>query len=74
MQTTKNMTDKIPLNRIEQVLKENDKSVYWLCNNLEYTYPTVTKWVKNKSQPNLEQLNEIAKVLNTGIENLIVKR
>ena len=51
------------LNRIKVVLAEKDKSNKWLAEQLGKDQATISKWVTNTTQPNLEMLLLIAKVL-----------
>lgn len=60
-------------NKILDVLQGQDKSMYWLEKNTVFSAPTVRKWCYNKSQPNLNQLAEIASVLGVTVEELIVE-
>ena len=60
-------------NRIKEVLEENNKDVYWLQSQLEsVTIPIVTRWCKNVKQPTIEQLFEIAQILEIDVRELLV--
>jgi hypothetical protein len=60
-------------NRIKEVLDEKNKDVYWLQTQLEgETIPCVVRWCKNVKQPTIEQLFEIARVLEIDVRELIV--
>ena len=60
-------------NRIQEVLDEKDKDVYWLLNQLEgETIPRVVRWCKNVKQPTIEELFEISRVLEIDVRELIV--
>ena len=60
-------------NRIKEVLDEKNKDVYWLQTQLESeTIPCVVRWCKNVKQPTIEQLFEIARVLEVDVRELIV--
>ena len=59
------------LNRLRVVMAEKDLSNMWLSENLGVSQATVSKWVTNFSQPNLEMLIKISKLLNVDINELI---
>lgn len=59
------------LNRIKIVLAEKDKSNKWLAEQLGKDQATISKWVTNTTQPNLEMLLQIAKVLEVNICELV---
>ncbi len=59
------------LNRIKIVLAEKDKSNKWLAEQLGKDQATISKWVTNTTQPNLEMLLQIAKVLEVNISELV---
>ena len=60
-----------PLNRIRIVLAEKNKSNKWLAEKLGKDPATVSKWVTNSTQPNLENLISIAKLLEVEINDLV---
>ena len=59
------------LNRLKVVLAEKDLSNIWLSKKLGVSQATVSKWMTNSSQPNLETLIKISKVLNVDVSELI---
>lgn len=59
------------LNRIKVVLADKKRSNKWLAEQLGKDPATVSKWCTNSSQPNLENLIEIAKVLEVDINELL---
>ena len=59
------------LNRIKVVLAEKDKSNKWLAGQLGKDQATISKWVTNTTQPNLEMLLQIAKALEVNINELV---
>ena len=59
------------LNRIKVVLAEKDKSNKWLAEQLGKDQATIYKWVTNTTQPNLEMLLLIAKVLKVNVNELV---
>lgn len=61
------------LNRIKVVLAEKRKTNKWLSQQLNVSPSTVSKWCTNSSQPDLETLVEISKMLEVGILELLRK-
>ena len=60
------------LNRLKVVLVERKKTGKWLAEILGKNEATVSRWCTNESQPSLETLFEIAKVLEVDIKELLV--
>ena len=52
-------------------MAEKDLSNTWLSDRLGVSQATVSKWMTNFSQPNLETLIKISKVLNVDVNELI---
>ena len=59
------------LNRLKGVMAEKGLSNIWLSEKLGVSQATVSKWTTNSSQPNLETLIKISKVLNVEVAELI---
>ena len=59
------------LNRLKVVMAEKDLSNIWLSEKLGVSQATVSNWMTNSSQPNLEMLIKISKVLNVEISELL---
>ncbi|MDE6340397.1 MAG: helix-turn-helix domain-containing protein [Muribaculaceae bacterium] len=59
------------LNRLKLVLVEKKKTSKWLAEELGKNPSTVSKWCTNASQPDLQTLHEIAKLLNINIKDLL---
>lgn len=59
------------VNRLKIVLAEKNITNKWLAGQLNKSVITISRWSRNKSQPSLEQLREIAKVLNISPKDLI---
>lgn len=59
------------LNRLKLVLVEKKKTGKWLAEQLGKDTTTVSKWCTNTSQPSLETLVEIAKILDVDINELV---
>lgn len=59
------------MNRIKAVLVEKQLTSKWLAQELGKAENTVSRWCSNKVQPSLENLVEIAKVLDIEVRILI---
>ena len=59
------------INRIKVMLAEKGKTNKWLAAQLGKDPATVSKWCTNASQPTLETMMLIAKMLEVGIEDLV---
>ena len=70
MKNTTNMEVK-KLNRLKVVMAEKDLSNIWLSEKLGVSQATVSKWMTNSSQPNIETLIKISKVLNVEVSDLL---
>ena len=60
------------LNRIREVLEEKGVKQTWLAEKLGKSFNMVNAYVCNRKQPSLEILNEIAKILQVSVKDLIV--
>ena len=59
------------LNRIKVVLVEKKKTSKWLTEQLRKDPATISKWCTNKTQPGLEVLYEIARILDVEVKDLL---
>ena len=60
------------MNRIKQVLGKKGIKQIWLAARLGKSYNMVNSYVQNRQQPRLEVLNNIAKILDVDVVELIV--
>ena len=60
------------MNRIKDVLEDKGIKQKWLAEKLGKSFNSVNSYVQNRHQPRLEVLNEIAKILDVDIKDLIV--
>lgn len=60
------------INRIKVVLVEKQRTSKWLAEQLGKSENTISKWCSNKVQPSLENLIEIAKILDIDVRDLLV--
>lgn len=59
------------MNRIKEVLESKGIKQTWLANQLGKSYNMVNNYCQNRSQPRLEVLFEIAKILEVEPKELI---
>ena len=59
------------INRLKIVLVEKKRTARWLAEKLQKAPATVSKWCTNTSQPSLETLRDIAKLLNVEMKDLL---
>ena len=59
------------INRIKSILEKKGVSQTWLAKQLDKSFNTINSYVCNRSQPNLETLLQISKILNVDIKDLI---
>ena len=71
---TKNLKCMQDVNRLKLVLVEQKKTSKWLSEELGVSPSTVSKWCTNSSQPDIETLARISKLLNVGVEELFNKK
>ena len=61
----------VKINRLKVVLVEKEKSGKWLADQLGKSTCTVSKWCSNTTQPDLNTLDKIAKLLNVDVKELL---
>lgn len=59
------------INRIKVVLAEKRKTNKWLAEQLNMNETTVSRWCTNNTQPTVETLVVIAKILKVDIKDLL---
>ena len=62
------------MNRIKEVLESKGIKQTWLAEQIGKSFSVVNAYVCNRRQPSLEQLFEIAKILNVDPKELIGKQ
>lgn len=60
------------MNRIKIVLKEQGRTQTWLAEKIGKSYVVVTNYCNNKSQPSIQVLTDISKILDVDIRELLV--
>jgi len=66
-----NNQQNVMLNRLKASLAEQGKTNRWLSEQLGKSENTVSRWCANKVQPSIQQLNEIATILDVDVRTLI---
>lgn len=61
------------INRIKIVLAEKNRTNKWLAEQLGKNVSTVSKWCTNSSQPSLEVLPDITRILGVDVNELLCK-
>ena len=59
------------INRLKVVLAEKKRTNKWLCEQLGVNPSTVSKWCTNSSQPDLQTLVKISKLLEVSVDDLL---
>ncbi len=59
------------INRLKVVLAESNRSNKWLAEQLNRNETTVSRWCTNKTQPPVDTLSQIAKLLDVDIRDLL---
>lgn len=59
------------VNRLKVVLAEKKRTNKWLCEQLGVNPSTVSKWCTNSSQPDLQTLVKIARLLEVTVDELL---
>ena len=62
------------INRLKLVLVEQKKTSKWLSEELGVNPSTVSIWCTNSSQPDIETLARISKLLNVKVDELFNKK
>ena len=62
------------MNRIKEVLEEKGIKQTWLAERLGKSFSQTNAYVCNRRQPSLEQLFEIAKILEVDVKDLIANK
>lgn len=58
-------------NRIKATLAEQKRTSKWLAGTLGKSDNTVSRWCSNRAQPSIQQLLEIAQILEVDVRSLI---
>jgi len=66
------MENKKSLNRIKIVLVERQKTSKWLAEQLGKGETTISKWCTNRTEPSIETLVQISRVLQVDVKDLLL--
>ena len=61
----------VKINRLKVVLVEKENSGKWLADQLGKSTCNVSKWCSNTTQPDLQTLDKIAKLLDVNVKELL---
>lgn len=62
------------LNKIKEVLDNKGISQTWLANQLGKSFSMVNAYVCNRRQPTLENLYQIAEILEVSVKDLLIDK
>lgn len=62
------------MNRIKEVLESKGIKQTWLAEKLDKSYNMVNSYVQNRRQPSLEDLYQIAEILEVSAKDLLVEK
>lgn len=60
------------MNRIKEVLEQKGYTQVWLSEHLGKSYNIVNGYVQNRTQPSIDVLYKIAKLLDVDVKELLV--
>ncbi len=60
------------MNRIKIVLKEQGRTQTWLAEKIGKSFVVVTNYCNNNSQPSIQVLTNISKILDVDVRELLV--
>ena len=61
------------MNRIKEVLEQKGLTQIWLADKLGKSYNMVNSYAKNRRQPSIEILYEIAEILKVEAKDLLME-
>lgn len=64
----------IVVNRIKSTLVEKQRTSQWLAEQMGKSENTISRWCSNKTQPSIQQFQQIATLLGVDIQALITFR
>lgn len=62
------------MNRIKEVLESKGIKQTWLAEKLSKSYNMVNSYVQNRRQPSLEDLYQIAEILEVSVKDLLIEK
>lgn len=61
------------MNRIKRILRQQGRTQAYLCRMLDKSANTVSLWCTNKIQPSVDNLYQIAKILDCKVSDLLLE-
>jgi len=62
------------MNRIKEVIDAKGIKQTWLAEKLAKSYNMVNSYVQNRRQPSLEDLYQIAEILEVSVKDLLIEK
>ncbi|MDH5365696.1 MAG: helix-turn-helix transcriptional regulator [Cyclobacteriaceae bacterium] len=62
------------MNRIKEVLKAKGITQTWLAKQMGKSYNAINEYARNKRQPSIEDLYQIAKILQVSAKDLLIDK
>lgn len=62
------------MNRIKEILKTKGITQTWLAEKMNKSYTTINEYARNVRQPSVEDLYEIADILQVQATDLLVNK
>lgn len=62
------------MNRIKEVLKDNGISQTWLAKQTGKSYNSINEYARNVRKPSLEDLYQIAEILQVSAKDLLIDK
>lgn len=60
------------MNRIKEVLEQKGIKQKWLAEKMNKSYNMINSYSQNRRQPSIEDLYEIAEILNVDVKELLI--
>lgn len=64
----------VRMNLIKEVLKTKGISQTWLASQMNKSYNSINEYARNKRQPSLEDLYQIAEILKISAKYLLIEK
>ena len=61
------------MNRIKEALEQKGLTQIWLAKQLGKSYNMINSYAKNRSQPSIQDLYRIARILDVPAKDLLVE-
>ena len=64
--------DKPIYNRLKAVSAEKGTTTNWLADEIDMNKNTISKWCRNDMQPRIENLFQVARILDVDVRELLI--